>query len=81
MSRETQILERKIFTLESRLTIVREERDKYKDLARSRITSNAVMRKEIEQLNYKYEAAKQRAEGAHLPKQTMMNAFLMSKLV
>ncbi len=81
MSRETQILERKIFTLESRLTIVREERDKYKKLAKNRRNGNAMLRKEIEQLNYKYEAAKQRAEGAHLPEKSMMNAFLMSKLV
>ncbi len=81
MSRETQILECKIFTLNEKLKELREDRDKYKKLAKNRRTGNAMLRKEIEQLNYKYEAAKQRAEGAHLPKKSMMNAFLMSKLV
>ncbi len=80
MNKEILKLEREIYRLKIKLKESQVDCAKCKRLSRDRKVNNDKLSKDNERLRYKYEAAKQRADGVHLHKKSIMNKFLMGKV-
>ncbi len=80
MNKEILKLEREIHRLKIKLKESQVAFTKCKKLSRSRKDNNDKLSEENNRLRYKYEAAKQRADGVHLHKKSLMNKFLMGKV-
>ncbi len=80
MNKEILKLEREIHRLKIKLKESQVECAKCKKLSRSRKVNNDKLSEENNRLRYKYEASRQREDRVHLPKESVINNYLMGKV-